>query len=223
VAGFRDFDQRSHFQVPTAPPTTRAALLVSPSQPNYRINGMQTLFWNPGINRVVILGGSDSPDGLGAIAGRLRAQPAIVDGESRSVPGPFVVAPDTTVWGAGHVDGAPDGTRTLAHAPTTVAFGWYADGHLASFGRLFAAADARRGVRLRLHVEEVTHHPSRMSMRCSSVHDRRSIEVPPRGADLVIVVRAGAVANCAWAIGGGRPVSLRATLARRVADGPSAS
>ncbi len=229
VAGFRDIDQRSHFRAPIAPPTSRAALLVSSSQPDYMINGMQTLFWNPGINRVVSLGGSDSPDGLGAIAGRLRTRPAIVDDESRSVPGPFVVAPNTTVWGAGRVDGASDGTRTLAHAPTTVAFGWYADGHLASFGRLFAAADARRAVRLRLHLEEVARHSSQMSVRCSSSNDQRSIEVPPHGADLVIVVRAGSVANCAWAIGAGsgvgrgdHSVSLRATLARRVVAGPSA-
>ena len=50
-----------------------------------------------GDHPVVVLGGSDSPDGLRAIAGRLRAQPGIVDDESRSVPGPFVVAPNTSV------------------------------------------------------------------------------------------------------------------------------
>jgi hypothetical protein len=147
---------------------------------------MKTLFWNPSISRVLVLGRARSPDPFPVTAVRLNSDGSLSAARG-AVPGPFVFAPDTTVLGS-KTTATRSSFTIVPRVPVGIAFGWYKTGYLAAVGRIFVRSHAHpRAVVLRLRTLNGAHNT--IAFRCDSGR-RRNVEVGPDGVRATVAVDA---------------------------------
>lgn len=158
-------------EVRTYPAPTGSALLVVRTTPPTAV--MNTLFWNPKVTRVLVLGGGHSPDGFRSAAVPLSPRGA--------AGGPFVLAPDGTAFDAGGGVSA----AVFRRLPPVLLFGWDRDDdYLDTTSFLFAVA---RHDPLRVLLRLTSGNGSKsVSFACGDL--RRVVAVGRRPVDVAIEV-----------------------------------
>ncbi len=202
IAGSRALIDHNPATIPRTGGQEPAVLLAyGGSDPDYL---QESLFWNPKIAHVVVLGDDPSPDGFAVIGTRARSNRLLVAQDGRPVRGPYVIGPDTVAlgraWRLSTGAGGPAGLATFTAAPLVVAFGLYRHaGLLAPFGRIFAAAGGRGGgYRLDLRLSSI-HAPQTIGLKCASAPNRRFV-VGRRGVTIPIGVPRGSVRDCRFGL-----------------------
>jgi hypothetical protein len=185
---------------------------------------MKTLFWNPAIDRVIVLGPGEAPDGYSYTAAKLARDGALRAEDGLPVPGPYVFAPDTTVLNRTGLSAAPFAVR--ATVPRAFAFGFYnTTRYLAVVGRIFATG-GRSGaaVALRLHSPIPTRRT--ISIRCANGF-RRDLLVGPAPVRSAIPVKPGTVQDCWFGLTRGVPqlvgrfsLSVKGSIRLAAPEGP---
>ena len=142
-----------------------AALVTWPGTDRYTL--MKTLFWNPTISRVLVLGGGRASDGSGSDPA-VFARAGIVDDTGHSMSGPFAFGPDTTVFSAdfGFSPGDQHG-GWLRGSPGAIVLGLdREDGYLSTVAEMFISPQPGRSVvELRLKADT---RGRRLTFICSS-------------------------------------------------------
>jgi hypothetical protein len=186
------------FRVPA-----HSALIVNPIQENYAVNSMDLLFWNPNLDRLVILNGTGSPDGVPATEARLQGPHLITTGQGARIRGPFAVPEGTTAWsGARLVPSA--GPATVGATPTIIAFGWGKGGLLYPFGELLASISRTRRYELVVSFRAID-TPADIVVRCDLGSHRRRVVTAGFRPDIIrIPVPASAVQRCTFGFSSGR-------------------
>jgi hypothetical protein len=184
---------------------------------------LDTLFWNPNITRVVLIGGGVASDGLPSIPAQFGSGGTLVAKDRSRIAGPFVIGPDVVVGGVGIPRELPR-LATLSELPPLLAFGFRREtDDLGSSGRLYAtAAEAPTRVVLRLR------SPSRektIGVKCEHGFDR-TFRVGTEATPIVVPVPAWTTQSCIVYLmrGGidrvdGRHVSVEATLSLEQTSG----
>jgi hypothetical protein len=208
---------------PNAHASENAVLLVNPIQVQYARSAMRMLFWNPHIDRIVVMGENQTPD-LPALPGGALSSPAGVRTAQGAVQGPYVVGDAVSAWRDGHA--LARGTATeLAAPPDLLAFGWVRDGQLLPYSELIAAGRRHGARRITMRLTSLGDPHLRMNVVCSGSRRGRTLAVPQRGhVDLVVEVPPATSRACrlsvapqgATAFDERRPVA-RATVAAAAA------
>jgi len=182
---FIDFS--SHRPAPRVHTEAGAAYLTNAQDdPVYM---MRSLFWNPAIDRVLVTGSGDAPDGFPATNVRLEPAGRLVSIAGRAVPGPYVVGPATLALGRSGVLARGARLASFEEPPDVIAFGWYrAGGDLAPFVTLVLAG-GRHGLRLELALSS-RRGTKRLALGCGdaalrtltvgATETRFAIRAPPR-------------------------------------------
>jgi hypothetical protein len=159
----------------------------------------QTLFWNPDIDRVLVLGGAVSTDGFASTPVFAGPSGLLLTKSGGPIPGPFVIGPDTlAVNGGGLVPGRGE-LATSAKRPTVIAFGWYRKaGLLAPFGRLFAADGQNGGFRLILKLSSIRGRQT-IGLKCASL-PTQTFKVGTTPTTITIRVPDGGVRDCRFGL-----------------------
>jgi hypothetical protein len=187
---------------------------------------LDTLFWNPNISRVVLIGRGAAPDGLPFIPAQFASAGHLVAKDGSPIRGPFVIGPDVVIGGAGASRGELPRLATISEIPPLLAFGFRREtADLGSSGRIYAtAADEPRRVLIRLRSPS---HAKTIGVNCAYGFDR-SVRVDTAARTIVVPVPAHTTEYCVVYVrrGGidridGRHVSVEATLA--LEPDPSAS
>jgi hypothetical protein len=119
-----------------------SALITVPGTNRFLL--MKTLFWNPGISRVLVLGNGHAADGYAATDVQLRPPGVLVDRNGRSVPGPFAIDTDTMAASRLLPDSRSATRSVFLTAPTVMVFGWNRDDrYLETVSRLVAVAGGK--------------------------------------------------------------------------------
>jgi hypothetical protein len=126
---------------------------------------MRSLFWNPNITRVLVVGGGEAPDSYPSTSVTLNPAGGLTDAQGRAVAGPFVVGPGTLVLGQSRALPRADGLATVQSAPRVIVFGWYRDDDALSPFARFLIAGGSRGTRLELSLQ--SGRMKRLELRCS--------------------------------------------------------
>jgi hypothetical protein len=151
-----------------APPGT--ALITTADTNRFLL--MKTLFWNPQVTRVLVVGTGRAADGFAAADVRFDRRGRLIDHAGDVVPGPFALDTDTSGAGSGRVSsGRAD---VFARAPRVLVFGWNRDDHyLETVNRVVAVSTGDRLA---------------VSMRLQSVHGRKTMALVCRGSRPVALV-----------------------------------
>lgn len=149
--------------IPRLHAPANTALVTSPVTNRWLL--MKTLFWNPNITRVLVLGARASTDGFNSTAVRFQPGRGLVAGNGRPAQGPFAVDTDTFIAAApGSSNGTPPSTVSRA-APRLLLFGWgRGDGYLETVSWLYAVA-SRAPVTVTLGLSS-SNGRKRMSIDC---------------------------------------------------------
>lgn len=100
---------------------------------------MKTLFWNPEISRVLVLGRGKAADGYAATNVYLRPPGVFIDPMGKPIDGPFAIDTDTTAASLLHPRAA--NPSIFSSAPNVVVFGWNRDdSYLETVNHLVAVA-----------------------------------------------------------------------------------
>jgi hypothetical protein len=175
-----------------------SALVTFPDTNRFLL--MKTLFWNPAITRVAVLGRGASPDGYASTGVRLAPGRGFVDGRGRPLHGPFAFDTDTAVATAATHGALP---AVLGEAPSVVVSGWNrSDGYLETVSRLIAAA-GRRPLDVAMTVVSPD-RPRRVSLRCSNAH--RTYTVGTQPTTLRVLIPARSRRECLVSLVAGTPV-----------------
>lgn len=195
AAGIRAREVRTY----STPPGS--ALLAVRTTPPTAV--MNTLFWNPNVTRVLVLGGGHSADGYRS----REVRPAAAGAD-----GPFVLAPDGIALDAhGRVS-----ARLFRRLPPVLVFGWErADGYLATTSFLFV--DARHdGLRVRLRLSSATGTKA-VSFSCGALRRVVTVGRAPRDVDVDVPPRSAESCRVDLVRGdveerGARSVGVRAAI-----------
>jgi hypothetical protein len=163
----------------------------------------RTLFWNPSITRVLVLGPGGAPDGFGSTVVRLTTD-GLIDADGAGVDGPFVVGPTTKIWASTSVKG-PDGLDVVTGIPKAVIVGYVRRrGYLTSFATIVVAGarQSRRQLTLRM---SSTNGQKTLALTCNGSTNR--IVVGPRPTVARISAPARNTTSCELRIVRG-PVSV---------------
>ncbi len=166
---------------------------------------MKTLFWNPNVTRVLVVGGGAAADRFASTGVRLEPGKGLVDDRGTVVPGPFVVDADT------FAEGGP--------SPAVLLFGWSrSDRYLDTVAWLDASAGARP-VEIGMSLTSA-HGRKRMDVACGAAH--RLVDVGAQPVRVALHVATRSTLTCRLALVGGtaveagnRTVSVRARLSVR--------
>ena len=178
---------------------------------------MRSLFWNPNLDRVVVFGGGNAPDGFGAIDAMLRPDGSLATVAGTVIPGPFVASPNLLA-----LPSSSPAPLAVFGAPVDVlAFGWSGvDGYLAPYVRIFIAGRSHgANVRLRLH-SDVGHKT--IALSCAGRAQR--FAVGERATTISIHAPAHLVRTCEFrlisgtvVVRHGRNIGARGTLSWQTA------
>jgi hypothetical protein len=166
---------------------------------------MKTLFWNPQISRVIVLGPGDASDGFAYSAADFGPQGQLTKPDGTMLRGPFDFAPDTKVLGASTATAS--GFSILQTMPPAVAFGIDAEtGYLAVVGRIFATAGPPGSVlTLRLH------SPDRIvrtiAVRCAGGY-RKEVVVGRAAVRMTIPIARSEGSGCWFGLTRGVPATV---------------
>ena len=159
----------------------------------------QTLFWNPEIDRVLVLGGAVSADGFASTPVIAGPRGLILTESGKPIRGPFVVGPDTIAVSDGKLVSGRGELASFAKRPTVIAFGWYRNaGLLAPFGRLLAAGGPGEGFRMILRISSIR-GPQTIGLKCASLPIRK-LTVRKRPTNITIRVPGGRVRDCRFGL-----------------------
>ncbi len=166
---------------------------------------MKTLFWNPNVTRVLVLGGGAAPDSFASTDVRFARAKGLVDVGGAVVHGPFAVDSDTFAAGG--------------EAPSVFLFGWSrSDRYLSTVSWLDASAGARP-TEIDLSLTSVRGRKG-MSFACRSM--KRAVAVGARPVRVQLRVPPRSTLTCRISLVGGTPVeagnrtvSVRAQIAVR--------
>lgn len=181
---------------------------------------MRALFWNPGITRVLVVGGGAAPDGFPATPVAL-APAGVLESDGRPVDGPFVAGPGVRVLPGEVVgDASPVAFRTPVDG---VALGWFRGGYVAPYLLVFGAG-GNSGLVIDLRVHGTGHTRKRVTYTCDGSRlGTYTVGRAPRS--ILIRVRRHQTSRCELRlIGGsidvvdGMNVALRGTLTSRRAE-----
>jgi hypothetical protein len=181
------------------PPGT--ALLTSSGSDRWLL--MKTLFWNPDITRVLVLGSGSAADGFASTAVRL-GRLGLVDGRGRPVPSPLALSADTTASSRPGFESSRQIPAAVRGRPAVLVAGWNrTDHYLDPVSWVYAVAGGRP---VELSMRLVSERgPKTMSLACGS--DRRSILVGKRPATLRVSVPRGTERACRISLVKGAAVS----------------
>ncbi len=194
-----------HYQTHRAPDvhaSKHAALLVDPVQPSYSRDALKMLFWNPHIDRIVVMGRGGSLDLPASVGGGLVAT-GIATGPRAQIRGPFVVSGNVSAWQRGRT--VASGTASeLAGTPDVLAFGWGPGGLMLPLSDILVAGDPHGTRRLTLRLSSLGSRV-RLILDCTAGHaDARTITVPRVGATrLVLDVPRNGSQECRLSLGPG--------------------
>jgi hypothetical protein len=178
-------------------PTPTAFVTYRSGDPYYL---MKSLFWNPQIRRVVVVGGHPSPDSFASIPAYPGPTGLLTAPSGRPIVGPFAIGPDTIVGNPRILPDSGD-SGTFTKAPTLMVFGWYRNlGMLAPFGRIFASAD-RVGYRVILRLRSFRGSEA-LGLKCGA-HPQRIIKFGPSGTEFTIRVPKGTHRDCRFGLAQG--------------------
>jgi hypothetical protein len=186
---------------PHLPVRSGAAFLTTPAGDGFFME--RTLFWNPSITRVLVLGAGGAPDDFGSTVVTLTTD-GLVNAEGAGVAGPFVVGPTTKIWASTSVKGA-DGLDVVSGIPRAVIVGYVRRrGYLTSFATIVVAGGRQSRRQLTLRVWS-TNGRKTLALACNGSTNR--IVVGPRPTVVRISAPARTTTSCALRIVRG-PVSV---------------
>jgi hypothetical protein len=164
---------------------------------------MKSLFWNPDITRVLVLGDGRASDGYASTKVRLEPGHGLVDRLGRTVPGPFAVDTDTTATSAATFVPRGSMPAVLREAPIVLVFGWNRnDGYLETVTRLYAVANTGP---IELTMRLVSPNgPKTLNLACGRM--RRTVEVGRRPTNTRITVAASSELSCLISLVRGVPL-----------------
>jgi hypothetical protein len=179
----------------SAPPD--AAIVTSPLT-NKRLL-MKTLFWNPDISRVLVLGGGPAVDGFASRNVHFAADGRLVDPRGNLVPGPYTFDSDTLAAPA-----SESRSRLFGVAPKTIVFGWNpGDGYLETVSRLYAVA-GRAAMDIRLALDSPI---GSRSIRVTCADGARIVRVGREPTPVRLQIPPGSVLSCRISLVRGLPVA----------------
>lgn len=188
--------------IPRLGAAPNAALITSPFNNGFAL--MKTLFWNPNVTHVLVMGDVAAPDGFPATTVRLVPGKGFVDSSGRSVPGPFAFDTDTFAAEVGE-----SGSATFQRAPELIAFGWNRlDHYLETVTSLYAVASTQP---LAIRIGLVSPgRPKAMGLVCGRV--KKVIVVGRHSTEVRLRVPARAVLRCRIGLLKGAPVAYHRRL-----------
>jgi hypothetical protein len=167
---------------------------------------MKTLFWNPRITRVLVLGPGGAPDDFPFTQAALSLNRGLETPSGTALPGPYVFTSDTTVLG-GAASQASSGFTVERSMPAGVAFGWF--GKLGYFGtvvQVFMTAPDRRTLLL-ARFKSPSRESETISIRCSGgVH--KEIDVGAAVVTEAVQVPRRSRRSCSLRMTRGTPKSM---------------
>jgi hypothetical protein len=181
---------------------------------------MRTLFWNPRIGRVLVLGPGIAPDSYPAQSVRLAPGPRVETPAGQQLSGPYVFTRDGVVLGGGRrIERGT--TMFVERAPSVVALGWdRRDGWVAPGASIFAAG-GRRPATLIVGLRATDGDTKVLRFHCDYGLDR-VVRVGVRAVKLAVPVARGRAQACDMRILEGKltflegkPASIKGTLALR--------
>jgi hypothetical protein len=110
---------------------------------------MKTLFWNPQITRVAVLGGDGSLDGFPSISAQFAPGAGGLTSGGRPIPGPFVLDAHSAHLGRA---GGPTASFARFRLPGAIVFGWAPYGKYLSVAGRLEVASASRPARLSMEL-----------------------------------------------------------------------
>jgi len=161
---------------------------------------MRNLFWNPAADRVVVAGGTVSPDGFAADPAELSAAgELVVPGTDVAVGGPFVSGDGLLAARRGRPLTRDAAASQFGPPIDLLAIGWYSDGYVAPYV-LFYAAGGRSGTSRMVRVWSTT-GPKRVEFSCPGGERRAAVGRKP--VPFVIAVAPNATKLCSLRLIGG--------------------
>ncbi|MGZ4415932.1 MAG: hypothetical protein ACXVRZ_16385 [Gaiellaceae bacterium] len=116
-----------------------SALLTFPGDDSVQL--MKTLFWNPRIGRVLVVGNGKSPDSFASTGVGLAPGPRFVDLRGGEVAGPYVVGLDAVATVGAGFESNGRSTVLIRRPPSVLIVGWNrVDGYLRPTAFLYAAS-----------------------------------------------------------------------------------
>jgi hypothetical protein len=198
IAGSRALIDHNPETIPHASVQGPASFLTyGGSNPDYL---EESLFWNPEVKRVVVVGGDPAPDGFASVPAFATSAGLLTTASGRHIPGPFVIGPDATALARGSALSQGDGLATFTETPAAIVFGFYRKaGLLAPFGRFFAAPGAgKAGFRLILRLSSIQ-TPQTIGLKCASAPNRQFV-VGQRAKAVAITVPRGGTRDCRFGL-----------------------
>jgi hypothetical protein len=156
---------------------------------------LQTLFWNRGISRVLVVDPGISPDGFPFVPVKLAHGPRIVSTGAAPLPGPFVFGPDVLVFVGAHQIGGRGVLATSTRAPSVLVFGWNRRTGRLDRGGWINTAGARRPMSLVLRLRAVDGSPKTLSIQCEGGM-AWSVPVGEKAAPIVIPIPTAQARAC---------------------------
>jgi hypothetical protein len=159
----------------------------------------ETLFWNPQVNRVAVLGVGGAPDGYAFIRARLAPGARLVDEAGSVLAGPYVIGPEVVALGVRTLSQKTGAVALLPTAPSAIVFGLYRQlGRLGIAGMLYATAvrPSTLSLELRSPGSRRTAH-----LRCDDGL-KRKIDLGSQGASVLLRLSPTTVRSCRFFIVG---------------------
>ena len=185
-------DFASHRPAPTVHTEAGAAYLTNAEDDSVYM--MRSLFWNPAIERVLVVGGGNAPDGFPAANAMLGSAGGLVSADRSAVRGPYVAGPATLALGRSGVLTRGAGLASFQESPDVLAFGWYrGDNDLAPFVTLLVAGGSH-GRRLEVALSS-NHGTKRLAFGCAD-GALRTFAVGAAATKFAVRVPAAQVRTC---------------------------
>ena len=177
-----------------------AGILTTPATNRFLL--METLFWNPHVTRVLVLGGKHAADGYVATQVRLAPSGRLIGPTGKAVDGELVVDADTSV--ATPPPGLKPG-HLPAGAPVAILFGLNRDDHYLQTVSTLVAASGRRPQVVTLWIRSPSGHQT-LLLDCGG----RRVRVRATGsaAPVRIAVPGSSKLRCRVSLIGGLPIAL---------------
>ena len=206
--------------VPRLHAPTGTAILTSSVTNRWLL--MKTLFWNPQVDRVLVVGKGPAVDGFAATNVRLVPGVGLVDNHGNRVSGPFAVDTDTVAAPESTLRQSTITPGVLPRAPAVLVFGWNRTDRYLEVVSWFYATAGRRPLNVALTMSS-SHGAKAMSIDCGRNREVVSVGFAPRTVRLDVPTKTELACRISLVKGSvvpyrNRDVSVRARLTVRAAS-----